>query len=158
MLADRLVAAWASHVKAHPPKMDQLEALRFGYKLHPLIDQALDEVDLQVTDTITLHEAVTQVSVAGLDSTTEHTFLKATVDDYENTIKGLTGSDLLAFVKTHLSLTKGDHDDALAKAVDQFTEACQRICAAPPPASRLPEILRRAFKSKGLEARLDLIS
>lgn len=158
MLADRLAAAWASHVKAHPPGLNQMEALRFGHKLHPLIEEALDEIDLRLANAITLREAVLQISLVGLDSATEHTFLSATANDYEDVIKSLTGPDLLEFVKTHLSLVRGSDDDALAKAVEQFTEACKRICTVPPTASRLPEILRRAFRSKGLEARLDVSS
>lgn len=144
-LANEMMERWIEEFKKLPNEAKSRS--NFNQSIHPRIKE---EIDLQENSEITNHsifDAIKHIiDHSGWSNRQEMVMKRATVSDFENTIKNLSPQDLQIFLPRMMEFARQSKSYAqhFGKAPDNFLTACKNIAEAD-PYSRLTLILERVF-------------
>ena len=129
----------------------------FGQPLDPQIKQAFESARASTAKSATLLEICLRLaSSSGWGPEEEAVMNSSTVDSYKQTILDTCGQERKVFLLKNAEWLA--NDDTYRKhfgvAIDNFVEACRRICLAK-QGTRWPKLLRDVFKDAKVEHLLD---
>ncbi len=125
----------------------------FGQPLDPQIKQAFKNARVSTVKSATLLEVCLRLaSSSGWGQEEEAVMNSSTVDSYEQTILDTCGQERKVFLLKNAEwLANGDiYRKHFGAAIDNFVEACRRICLAK-QGTRWPKLLRDVFKDAKAE-------
>lgn len=155
-LAATLLTKWIESMKksAIASELEEDTWETFHQKIHPKILATLRQIKEQKFPLLSLEETMKRIGKnSGWGDRERSALLQSTVLQYENALRSLRNDALARFLSEHFSLlrTVGIQDDEpFSNALANFKNACRVICLSE-PSSRLAMMLKRSFKSNGLE-------
>lgn len=129
----------------------------FGQPLDPQIKQAFENARVSTVKSANLLEVCLRLaSSSGWGQEEEAVMNSCTVNSYERTILDTRGQERKVFLLKNAEwLAHGDtYRKHFGAAMDNFVEACRRICMAKQE-TRWPKLLRDVFKDAKVEHLLD---
>jgi hypothetical protein len=157
-LAEEFVAAWIEGSNSRKEYQGLTEA-SFEYGSGPIHPKVLEQIRVlkeRCLPRLSIIEALERIEAnSGWGERERRAFRESTADEYANLLTELRGDQLAKLVMEHLRWVRsGVPDPNFQPGLDGFREACQRLVKVE-PASRLTEIIVRAFGDQGLTEHLN---
>jgi DNA polymerase III delta prime subunit len=158
-LADQAVDCWIEAFKSKNLQKAVLDNM-FGRKIHPRIEAEFNAINNKAqANTSVLEVCKYMVENSGWGTRQELVMKRATVDDFEATIRNAPINDLRIFMlkMLDLSVNKGAYVARFGSAMDNFSEACRRI-AQDTSSPRLAKLVTLLFADSKISGQLDSLA
>jgi Cdc6-like AAA superfamily ATPase len=159
VLARQLLDAWLLSIDSRPEYQELGEEI-FDTSLrnyHPDVVKKMNSVrDMQHPLLTVLETADRIISNSGWGDRERISLYNSTVQNYEDALKQITGTQLRRFLSLHLEWARRaiPYDDNFKIGTDNFIAACINICFSTPD-SRLSKIIYRTFEANSLAEKLE---
>lgn len=153
-LANKFIDAWIAEVETRPEfqNMDERDFKIPRSIWHPKIIDCLTQIRDKQHPPLSLIEAISRILETSSWGLREWTaFERSTAAQYEYELEKLTGEPLRRFVAKHIIWIENGPPDEFAKgAMENFVEACARICTYNSK-SRLAFVIKTTFAAEKIE-------
>ena len=133
-------------IKAFRSKNTNAKKHYFANNVHPVIQAEYDNIKITTQLEITLSEAISFFANGERNDSSHEVIKSATVEDFEITIRSLSGDTLKVVMKQMISVAKQrrNYEDTYGNASDYFVQACKNI-VNDTNSGRLGKIIQREF-------------